>query len=409
MARKADHPYGDIIGFFEFMPCMLTVTPVAGKSRLSGEGKGAGGITELPSIISRSFLCSLWMNFTMSITNEMVHFLHKASMGCQHLLSWSQEEHGETNNLRDLPKSKDSPSRWLVHEVHHPTTTTEQFWRPDKGMLVFYCCHIPPPSFLSSQLNIASVKAQLRWPWVAIRNWGLKIGDRKCAYFSFFWEGVSLQRTFHKPECVFYYGLHQQADLGDFCLCVFLLLIFFGGDVCVCLSWPLFPLEKRDSKTHLKIYTHSVRSPVHSSEDAPAVLGKMPRNMQGCVNHNFLFPRCACCHIWKLWFLCSMWLTQNLHLLDTSIDFLSLWVAVMDGVATKSSAGQVVRVSKLRGAVSNVSQWLLRRQGCRFRCWSLADTWPVGCNVLLKKWNLPKLFVRGLWHIAIGSLMLGLP
>lgn len=57
-----------------------------------------------------------------------------------------------------------------------------------------------------------------------------------------------------------------------------------------------------------------------------------------------------------------MWLTQNLHLLDTSIDFLSLWVAVMDGVAAKSSAGQVERVSKLSGAVSNVSQWLL---GCQ--------------------------------------------
>lgn len=57
-----------------------------------------------------------------------------------------------------------------------------------------------------------------------------------------------------------------------------------------------------------------------------------------------------------------MWLTQNLHLLDTSIDFPSLWVAVMDGVATKSSAGQVERVSELGGAVSNVSQWLLRCQ-----------------------------------------------
>lgn len=57
---------------------------------------------------------------------------------------------------------------------------------------------------------------------------------------------------------------------GCVCLCV-----------CVCLPWLLFPLEKGDSKTHLKIYTHSVRSPVHSSEDTPAVLGKMPRNIQG--------------------------------------------------------------------------------------------------------------------------------
>lgn len=55
-----------------------------------------------------------------------------------------------------------------------------------------------------------------------------------------------------------------------------------------------------------------------------------------------------------------MWLTQNLHLLDTSIDFLSLWVAVMDGVATESSAGQAESVTELRGAVLNVSQWLLR-------------------------------------------------
>lgn len=161
-------------------------------------------------------------------------------------------------------------------------------------------------------------------------------------------------------------------------MCVSVADFFWRGRVyvyvCVCLSWPLFPLEKGDRKTHLKIYTHSVRSPVHSSEDTPAVLGKMPRNTQGWVNHNSPLPCCACCHIWKLWFLCSMCLTQNLHLLDTSIDFLSFWVAVMDGVAMKGSAGQVVRVSKLSGAVSNVSQWLLRCQGCRLRCWSLADT-----------------------------------
>lgn len=163
--------------------------------------------------------------------------------------------------------------------------------------------------------------------------------------------------------------------------------------VCVRLSWPLFPLEKGDSKTHLKIYTQRVRSPVHSSEDAPAVLGKMPRNIQNCVNHNSPLPRCVWCRIWKLRFLCSMRLTQNLHLLGTGIDFLSLWVAVMDGVATKSSAGQVEGVSKLSGAVSDVSQWLLRCQWCRFKCWSLADTWPTGCNVLLKTWSLPKLFI----------------
>lgn len=55
-----------------------------------------------------------------------------------------------------------------------------------------------------------------------------------------------------------------------------------------------------------------------------------------------------------------MWLTQNLHLLDTSIDFPSLWEAIMDGVATESSAGQAESVSELRGEVLNVSQWLLR-------------------------------------------------
>lgn len=137
--------------------------------------------------------------------------------------------------------------------------------------------------------------------------------------------------------------------LEGMCVCV---------DVCVvCLPWPLFPPEKGDSKTHLKIYTHSVRSPVHSSKDAPAVLGKMPRNIQGCVNHNSPLPRCACCHIWKLWFLYSMWLTQNLHFLDTSIDFPSLWIAVMDGVAMKSSAGQVVRVT-------SVEQYGMSASGC---------------------------------------------
>jgi len=57
-----------------------------------------------------------------------------------------------------------------------------------------------------------------------------------------------------------------------------------------------------------------------------------------------------------------MQLTQNLHLFDTRIDFPSLWVAARDGMATKSSAGQVERVSELSGAVSNVSQWLLRCQ-----------------------------------------------
>lgn len=98
-------------------------------------------------------------------------FSHKASMGCQHLPSWSQEEHGETNNLRHPPKPKDSPTRWLVQRVHHPTTTAEQFWRSDEGMPLFYCCHIPPHWFLSNQLNIASIKAQLRWPWVSVRNW----------------------------------------------------------------------------------------------------------------------------------------------------------------------------------------------------------------------------------------------
>lgn len=74
MARKAGQVYG-IIGFFEFMPCALTVTPAAGKSRLKREEEGAGGTAELPrSIIPKSFLCSLWMDFTMSITNEMLYF-----------------------------------------------------------------------------------------------------------------------------------------------------------------------------------------------------------------------------------------------------------------------------------------------------------------------------------------------
>lgn len=73
MARKADQVYG-IIGFFEFMPCALTVTPAAGKSRLKREEERAGGTAKLPSIIPKSFLCSLWMDFTMSITNETLHF-----------------------------------------------------------------------------------------------------------------------------------------------------------------------------------------------------------------------------------------------------------------------------------------------------------------------------------------------
>lgn len=122
----------------------------------------------------------------------------------------------------------------------------------------------------------------------------LKNSREKVCILHFFFFLESLQRIFCKPKCVFYYGLHQQTDLGDFCLCVFLLLILC---VCVrarvCLSWPLFPLEKGDSKTHLKIYTHSVRSPVHSSEDAPAVLGKMPRNIRSCVNHNSPLPCCV--------------------------------------------------------------------------------------------------------------------
>lgn len=53
-------------------------------------------------------------------------------------------------------------------------------------------------------------------------------------FFSFFL--ASLQRIFHKLKCVFYYSLHQQADLGDFCLCVFLLLIFVCVCVYVCVS-----------------------------------------------------------------------------------------------------------------------------------------------------------------------------
>lgn len=127
--------------------------------------------------------------------------------------------------------------------------------------------------------------------------------SRKYAYFLFsflFFFLASLQRIFHKLQCVFYYSLHQQADLGGFCLCASLLLICVCVCLCVCLSWPFFPLEKGDSKTHLQIYTHSVRSPVHSSEDAPAVLGKMPRNIRSCVNHNSPLPRCVWCHIWKL-------------------------------------------------------------------------------------------------------------
>lgn len=77
MARKAGRLCGHITGFFEFVACTLTVTPAAGKSRLKGEGEGAGGITGLPSIISKSFLCSLRIDFTMSVTNETLHFCTK--------------------------------------------------------------------------------------------------------------------------------------------------------------------------------------------------------------------------------------------------------------------------------------------------------------------------------------------
>lgn len=59
--------------------------------------------------------------------------------------------------------------------------------------------------------------------------------------------------------------------------------------------------------------------------------------------------------------------------------------AIMDGVATESSAGQAESVSELRGEVLNVMQWLLRCPWCRFKCWSLTDTWPTSCNALLKK------------------------
>lgn len=89
-------------------------------------------------------------------------FLHKASTGCSHLFPHPRRTHGETRNLTDPPKSKDSPTRWLVHKAQCPTTDTEQFRRRDNGMPIFYCCHIPPCYFLPNHLNITSVKAQLR-------------------------------------------------------------------------------------------------------------------------------------------------------------------------------------------------------------------------------------------------------
>lgn len=115
-----------------------------------------------------------------------------------------------------------TPTRWLVHKHSVLPQTLSNSEDKDNGIPIFYCCHIPLCFVLPNQLNMSSVKTgacELRWAWGSIWNWGLKIVERKCAYFFFV---AILQRIFCKPKCVFYYGLHQQADLRDFCLCVFL-------------------------------------------------------------------------------------------------------------------------------------------------------------------------------------------
>lgn len=144
-----------------------------------GEGEGAGSITELPSIIFKSYLCPPWLDFSMRITNGMLYFCTKHPWVINIFFPDLRRTHGETRNLTDPPKSEDSSTRWLVHKAQCPTTDAEQFRRRDNGMLVFYCCHIPPCYFLPNQLNIACVRARLRWPSVSIWNWGLKIVERK--------------------------------------------------------------------------------------------------------------------------------------------------------------------------------------------------------------------------------------
>lgn len=348
----------------------------------------------------------------MRITNGMLHFCTKHPWVVHIFFPHPRRTHGETRNLTDPPKSTDCCSRWLVHKAQCPTTDAEQFGRRDNGMPIFYCCHILPCCFLPDQLNIASVKAQLRWPWVSIWNQGLKI--------------VESMHTSYFPFC-FFFPCKSPENLPQTAVCFLLQFTSTGWSwgllsvrlcywfVCVCVCvfvyrGPSFLWRKETVKPTCKfIHTASGAQFIHLKTlllcwvKCPEIFGAVLTTiLRFHVASGAIFGSCDSFAPWGL--------TQNLHSLDTSIDFPSLWAAVMDGAAAKSSAGQVGRVSELSGAISNVSQWLLRCQWCRFKCWSLADAWPTGCNALLKKWNLPKLFILTVtycyWQPHAGSTLI---
>lgn len=107
-----------------------------------------------------------------------------------------------------------------------PTTDTEQFRRRANGTPVCYCCHIPPSLFLPNQLKISFVKAaacELWWPSVSIWKQGLKIVERKCAYFIFFFF-LKVSRE-------------SSANQSVFSIMVYINKLILGTSVCVCFCY----------------------------------------------------------------------------------------------------------------------------------------------------------------------------
>jgi len=59
-------------------------------------------VSELPSIILKSYLCLPWLDFSMCITNGMLHFCTKHPWVVNVFFPRPRRTHGETRNLTNL-------------------------------------------------------------------------------------------------------------------------------------------------------------------------------------------------------------------------------------------------------------------------------------------------------------------
>lgn len=113
-----------------------------------------------------------------------------------------------------------TPTRWLVHKHSVLPQTLSNSEDKDNGIPIFYCCHIPLCFVLPNQLNMSSVKTgacELRWAWGSIWNWGLKIVERKCAYFF-----------------LSQFSRESSASQSVFSIMVYINKLILGTSVCVC-------------------------------------------------------------------------------------------------------------------------------------------------------------------------------